>query len=299
MFDKKIVSFGEILYDIYDDGKRIGGAPFNFIYHIHNLSYDAAIISRVGTDQNGNDILDFLDSKKFPKDLIQSDDLHATGAVKVSLNDQKVPTFDILINQAYDYIKYTEEIEQVINNETGLLYFGTLAQRNKVSRETLHGLFDKNVKYFCDINLRQNFYSRDVLYHSLSNTNVLKINSDELKIVNELMMKQNFRLEETAMHLLRSFNIELMCITLGEDGAVLLTNTDKHSYSITPEKIVDTVGAGDAYAAILCLGYLEKWPIAKINKTANEFAADVCGIPGAIPEDDNFYTKYISEFKNE
>lgn len=177
----------------------------------------------------------------------------------------------------------------LIKEGTDCLYFGTLAQRNDISKGTLNSLFGKKLKYFCDLNLRQNFYTADIIRTSLNSAHILKLNNDELKIINELLLKQDYGEASLAKLLSEKFNIELVCITLGEKGAILYKNGIVDHYKVDITKIVDTVGAGDAYASVLCFGYLNEWNISKINRIASEFAASVVQIKGALPKNEDIY----------
>jgi fructokinase len=172
-----------------------------------------------------------------------------------------------------------------------------LAQRGSVSRNTLEQFFGKKIKYFCDLNLRQNFYNLDIIKTSLNNANLLKLNIDELKIVNSMLFTQNYDELKLAELLSEKFNLELVCITLGDKGALLYSGGKVDYYSVHVEKVIDTVGAGDAYASILCLGYLNKWGISKINKIASEFAAAIVQIKGALPKDDEIYELFKEKIK--
>ena len=158
-----ITSIGEILYDIYPNHKRLGGAPLNFIYHIKKLTDSGNIISRVGKDVLGNKVINDLKHSGLSFDFIQHDNLHSTGMAIVHLDDAGVPDFRIDTNSSYDFIESTEETENLINVDTDCLYFGTLAQRSEISRATIQSFFNRGLKYFADINLRQNFYNEEIL----------------------------------------------------------------------------------------------------------------------------------------
>lgn len=290
-----IVSIGEILFDCFIDEKVLGGAPFNFFYHIKKLSGNAEFISKIGDDENGKAINDFLSRNKINSKYIQIDDTHPTGIVNVIVDDAGIPAFDIVLNCAYDFIELDSEIAELLNSQTTLLYFGTLAQRNSVSRQTIQSLFGKNIKYFCDLNLRGNYYSNELLYQCLKAANVLKLNEDELKIVSEQFLLGYSDNLTSANLLIKKFEIELISITLGERGALILDRKSYNENKHTPNKIIDTVGAGDAYSAILCLGYLNKLPLERINYLANKFASDICEIKGAIPKTDEIYSKFKKE----
>jgi len=208
------------------------------------------------------------------------------------------PTFDIIPNCAYDFLDLNPKISNLIKSDTSLLYFGTLAQRSTVSRKTIQSILRKNIKYFCDINLRANYYSKEILDDCFKKVNVIKLNEDELKIVSGLFLKGTFELQSSAEELRRKFEIDLLSITLSEGGALLIDKFSVNEYKYSIKKVIDTVGVGDAYSAILCLGYLNKMPIDRINFLANKFAASICGIKGAIPHSDEIYNNFKEEMKN-
>ena len=286
---EKITAIGEILFDIYPKTKNLGGAPLNFLYHVYKLTGEGNIISRVGNDVLGDKAAEFLRSSGVSTDYVQVDHLHPTGVANVKLNKIKVPAFRIDEERAYDFIENTSKVKQLINKKTDCLYFGSLAQRSKVTRNTIQSLFGKKIKYFCDLNIRQKFYTKEVIRKSLANTDALKINLDELKLINKLLLGERFFLEKAANKVLEKFNIELLAVTRGNEGTILFSPSEADEYKITPSKIVDTLGAGDAFAAVFCIGYLRKWELGKTNKLANEFAAEICKIKGALPPNDNLY----------
>jgi fructokinase len=295
---KKIAAFGEILFDVYANSKNLGGAPLNFIYHVNKLTGSGKIISRVGKDGLGDEALSFLTSKGVLTNAIQIDDVHETGIAKVTLDEKGVPNFIIEENRAYDFIKIDEEKAVDILKDIDCLYFGTLAQRNDVSRNSLHTLFNKPIKYFCDINIRQNYYTKGILSESLKQSDVVKLNLDELKIANKLFLSDQFEVNATSKKLMNKFKIEMLVVTKGTEGSSLFRGEETDNNKPEQGSVVDTVGAGDAFASILCLGYLNNWELGKINKLANEFAGQICMINGALPKEDAIYTRFKQALKN-
>jgi len=294
---KKIAAFGEILFDVYASSKNLGGAPLNFIYHINKLTGSGKIISRVGNDELGKEALNFLASKGVLTNAIQIDDKYETGVAKISLDEKGVPKFMIEQNRAYDFISIDENKSIEILKDINCLYFGTLAQRNEVSRKSLHTLFSKPLKYFCDINIRQKFYTKEILSDCLNAADVVKLNLEELKLMDELFMGGEFDVHAGSKKLMEKFRIEMLAVTKGTDGSSLFRGDETNSIKPEQSSVVDTVGAGDAFASILCLGYLNNWELGKINKLANEFAGKICMIEGAVPKDDKIYDRYRREFK--
>ncbi|HUX93964.1 MAG TPA: PfkB family carbohydrate kinase [Ignavibacteriaceae bacterium] len=292
---KNITSFGEILFDVYPDYKKLGGAPFNFIYHIKKLTGYGNFISRVGNDNAGNEIVNLMINHGMPTKYLQIDNEHSTGSANANLDENKVPHWDISLNRSYDFIENIQILISLIEEETDCLYFGTLAQRGEQSRKTLNSFFGKRIKYFCDLNLRQNFYNTEIIKSSLSAANVLKLNSDELRVIRNLLFINNTDEFQSAKTLSEYFEIDLVCITQGEEGAMLYKDGIMNHYKSVVENVVDTVGAGDAYAAMLCLGYLNRWDLGKTNKLASEFAGEIIMVNGALPENDFLYDKYIQK----
>lgn len=298
MKKQKVTAIGEILWDVYPDKKRLGGAPFNFIYHVWKLSGSAHFLSSVGNDGYGMEILDYLRRQGFPAEYVYIDKEHPTGTVQVKIRDDKTPVFKISAECCYDFLRLDDNTRRVIEEETEILYFGTLAQRSAVSRNTMKSLMGKNIKYFCDLNLRHDFFSKDMIEDALNTSNVIKINLDELD-----KLRKYFGLPEdmtdAAGELRSKFRIDLVAVTMGEDGALLSDAGAPDIYKPEDLNVIDTVGAGDAFAAVLCLGYLNRLELNKINKLANDFASAICMMNGALPGNDIIYNKFKREFEND
>lgn len=284
-----ITAIGEILFDMYPTSKNLGGAPLNFLYHVHKIIGSGNMVSRIGCDVLGEKVFDFLGRNRISTEHIQQDHFHPTGATTVVLNDKNEPSFIIDTETAYDFIERTSELERLIKKETDCLYFGSLAQRSEVTRNTIQSLFDKGVKYFCDLNIRQNFFNKEIIEQSLKTTDVLKVSIDELRLLNDLLVNDLFDMTKTSAELMEKYNIEILAVTLGSDGSALFRNGEFDYYKSKPFEAIDTLGAGDAFASVLCIGYLRRWSLRKINKLANHFAAEICKIPGAMPENDDIY----------
>lgn len=295
----RITAVGEILFDIYPTSKKLGGAPLNFLYHIFKLTGHGNIVSRVGKDILGKNIFEFLANNKIPVEHIQEDHLHPTGVATVSLNEKSEPAFIIDEDRAYDFIERTILLNKLIYEETDCLYFGTLAQRSKTSRETIQSLFNRNIIYFCDLNIRQKFYSKEIIEASLKAVDILKVSADELKLLNDIFFKENFETELISKKIITKFNIDILAVTLGGEGSLILKKEESNHYKSKPVEIIDTVGAGDAFASVFCIGCLQNWKLEKINKLANDFAAEVCKINGALPENDEIYETMIKRIGNE
>ena len=296
---EKITAIREILYDVYPETKNLGGAPLNFLYHIHKLTGKGNIISSVGNDVLGNNAIDFIKNSGISTEFIQMDRLHPTGVTTVLLDENKVPSFRIDEDRAYDFIENSSEIGHLVNEDTDCLYFGSLAQRNEVTRNTIQSLLGKGIKYFCDLNIRQNFYTEEIINKSLAAAHVLKVNLDELNLINELFFKKGFSLQTTANDLMRKFGIDLLAVTKGKDGSTLFHKNEINECKTSSSQIVDTLGAGDAFASVLCIGYLRGWKLIKTNKLANEFANEICKIEGALPKTDEVYFKFKIRMSND
>ncbi|KAF0142931.1 MAG: fructokinase [Stygiobacter sp.] len=293
---KNITAFGEILWDVYPDEKRLGGAPFNFIYHIWKILGRANFISSVGNDENGKEIFYYLNSMGFNTKNIIVDKEHPTGTVQVVLDDNKAPCFTPTYNCCYDFVKLDEQMRKMILQEAALIYFGTFSARSEITRETLFSLLNHpNKKYFCDLNLRHDLFTKNLIERALLSVNVLKINDAEL-----FKLKELFNLltsdNEACFFLLNKFDIDLIGLTLGERGAFLFNKNESDYYISESAQIIDTLGAGDAFAAILCLGYLQQLPLTQLNQLANEFALEICKVNGALPHDNSIYQKYQELF---
>lgn len=287
-----ITSIGEILFDIYPDHKKLGGAPLNFIYHIKKLTDNGNIISRVGKDVLGNKVMGELKHAEISTDFIQQDNLHSTGKANVTLDESGVPEFKIDSDSAFDFIALNEENENLVNSDTDCLYFGTLAQRSEVSKSTIQSLFNRGIKYFADLNLRQNFYDEDILIASLKAADFLKVNYDEMHVLNDVILQSEYNTEKVAYELMEKFAINMITVTRGKDGSSIFENGKRFDYSNVDVKVVDTTGAGDAFSAILCIGYLQGQENTFINKLANEFASEICKFEGALPKNDRIYEEF-------
>lgn len=300
MITEEILSIGEILFDVYPEHKKMGGAPFNFLYHIHKITGKGIFVSAIGNDKLGSEISEILDAKGISQKHVQIKDDYPTGTVNVSLSEDKTPGFEITENVAFDHIAFNPELKNTLSQDIGLIYFGTLAQREQISRNTIQSIWNKKkTTYFYDINLRQHFYSKELLNDCLKQADIVKLNTDELKIVHSFFLDDEYNINTAANAIKNTFSITLLCVTMGSDGAMLVTDNATAHHHHKADKIIDTVGAGDAFSAILSIGYLMGLPLQKINAVASEFAAAICGIEGALPTDDSFYNKYTEELQND
>jgi len=289
-----ILSIGEILFDMFPEERRLGGAAFNFAYHIHRLDGPVRFLSRIGQDPEGQAILDFLAERRFPVDDLQRDAEHPTGRVLITLDEGGGAQFDILPGVAYDFITATPSIAQFVKDDCELIYFGSLIQRTAQGAETLRrilSLRSSRTKCLCDINLRPGCFNADSLTYALQEADVLKINDEELSTVASIHAIRGDT-TQTVAALMDRFDIEMVALTRAEHGSSLFAGGAR--YDIAPElglQIKDTVGAGDAFAAMLAIGYVRHWSPVHILKSASRLASRVCGITGAIPATPFFYDR--------
>jgi fructokinase len=282
--------FGEVLFDNFPDGNRIlGGAPFNVAWHLHALGRQTLFISRVGEDEAGRTILAAMQNAGMTRSAMQIDAAHPTGSVAISITDGQ-PSYSILERQAYDYID-AEALQH--RPQQGLLYHGSLALRNSVSRQTLLNLQQAwSGPVFLDVNLRAPWWQADQLLEWVAGADWLKLNDEEL----QLLLPGKPSIDSKMQLLQQRYSLSGVLVTRGSQGAVAL-DSNGELFSIAPEShidVVDTVGAGDAFAAILLLGIAENWPLALALKRAQDFASALVSRRGATVADPAFYQKFIA-----
>ena len=294
-----ILVIGEILFDVFPDYRRLGGAPFNFAYHLKNFGFDVRFISRIGRDDAGREILHKLKLAGFDPDDIQVDEVHPTGSVKVQLDKNGAPKFDIISDVAYDYIEFIPEYHSRFIEGARLIYFGTLVQRSDAGCENLQAFISRNSSEtlnFYDINLRPGCYNKAIIGKSLIKTDILKLNINELGKLKQMLSK---KIDNDAFvrHLMATYSISTVSLTKGESGSELFTNQGCSSSKPTEAiKVVDSVGAGDAYAAMSTAGVLKNWQPKEILNRASLFASRICEIKGAVPDSALFYEPFKSLF---
>ena len=276
---------GEILWDILPEGKKLGGAPCNFVYHAQMQGAHGLILSAIGNDDHGREILEVLESKQLSAELIQITD-KPTGTVDVLLNEKGVPEYTIHEQVAWDFITPNEATEKAVS-QADIICFGSLAQRNPISQQTigelLKGCKEGSLVVY-DINLRQHYYNRDIIHQSLQSSNVLKLNEDELPVVKDLLGLFSEEEEVQIRELLEMYSLKLVALTKGSEGSLLMTPTDQ-SYIQTPEvDVKDTVGAGDSFTAVMCMGFVKGKALHELHQAAVEISAFVCTRDGAMPD---------------
>jgi fructokinase len=292
-----IAGLGEILWDLLPQGKLLGGAPANFAYQVQSLGAKGHIISSVGNDSEGEEILNRLVKKKISTSHISIDPTHPTGSVEVRLDREGVPKYVIHRGVAWDFIPDSEQ-NLSLAEELDAICFGSLAQRSEISKKSIHRILQatrKDCLKIFDINIRQLFYTKETIEISLNLANCLKLNDEEFALLGKLF-KIDGRENEVIDALMKNYNLDLIALTKGKNGSVLYSQHD-FSNMRTPEVAVeDTVGAGDAFTAALCLGFLNNSPLAEIHQIATDLAAFVCTKKGAMPEVPDAF-KYKQENK--
>ena len=282
--NKVIVGLGEALWDCLPDGRKLGGAPANFAYHSSQFGNDAYAISAVGNDALGDQTLKEFDAKHLKYVMPRVD--FPTGTVQVELDEEGVPTYDIRQNVAWDNIPFTPEIENIAKH-CGCVCFGSLAQRNGTSRNTIHRFLDATPKgclKIFDINLRQNFYTKEVIRESLKACDILKINDEELVTIGRLFGYPGLDIENKCYLILGKYNLKMLVLTCGTNGSYVFAPGVK-SFQPTPKvEVADTVGAGDSFTGTFASAILAGMPLKEAHELAVEVSAYVCTQPGAMPQ---------------
>ena len=280
-----VVGMGEALWDVLPEGKKLGGAPANFAYHASQFGLESRVVSAVGQDKLGTEILDnFRDKKLYG--LIETVP-YPTGTVQVELNAEGVPCYDIKEGVAWANIPYTQALDGLAR-QTGAICFGSLAQRSIVSRQTIQHFLDAmpneadSLRIF-DINLRQSFYTKEILCDSLERCNILKINDEELITVSRMFGYPGIDLQDKCWILLAKYNLKMLILTCGVNGSYVFT-PGHVSFVETPKvQVADTVGAGDSFTAAFAAAILRGRSVSEAHRLAVTTSAYVCTQQGAMP----------------
>ena len=281
-----ILTFGELLYDVYDNVSVIGGAPFNYSLQLSRLlSKDDKLkfITALGNDDYSKDALTFIDNENIDKSLIQTLKDYETGKATVFLNEKKVPDYIIHENSAWDNIEYNSNIEDALKDNYDLFYFNILSQRNEKSYNTLKNIFKNiNAKYkVCDVTFRKNYYTKEKIKESLEFINILKINDDELAVIKELFYPSMQNDNEVLLKAInKDFNIDYIFLTLGASGASVLYNNEYIFNPSNKVNVVDTVGAGDSFCAALSYAILRGLDINNVLKFASSVSEEMVQVKG-------------------
>lgn len=280
-----VVGMGEALWDVLPEGKKIGGAPANFAYHVSQNGLRSCVVSAVGDDALGNEIVDNFTSKGLNQIIARVP--YPTGTVQVEIDQAGVPQYEIKENVAWDNIPFTDEIRTLAAN-TRAVCFGSLAQRNVVSRETINSFLDamphdnERLVVF-DVNLRQSFYNKEILCNSMQRCNILKINDEELVTVSRMFGYPGIDLQDKCWILLGKYNLKMLILTCGINGSYVFTPGNV-SFQPTPVvEVADTVGAGDSFTAAFISSLLKGRSVAEAHSRAVQTSAFVCTRNGAMP----------------
>ena len=280
-----VVGLGEVLWDVLPEGKKLGGAPANFAYHAGQFlgNNNTIAISALGEDRLADETIEALREHGL-NDLLPRVP-YPTGTVQVTLDEQGIPTYDIKENVAWDNIPFDSDIQQIARNCRAVC-FGSLAQRNVVSRETIHKFLDATpddcLKIF-DINLRQQFYTKEIIKESIQRCNILKINDEELVLIGRMFGYPGLDIENKCWLILGKYNLDMLVLTCGINGSYVFT-PGQMSFQPTPKvEVADTVGAGDSFTGSFCAAILNGKPVAEAHKKAVAVSAFVCTQNGAMP----------------
>ncbi len=283
--EKIVIGMGEALWDILPEGKKIGGAPANFAYHVSQFGLPSCVVSAVGPDALGEEIVENFTSKGLKHQLATVP--YPTGTVQVEIDPAGVPQYEIKENVAWDNIPYNAPLEQLAMR-TCAFCFGSLAQRNVVSRSTINRFLDAipaehNPLVVFDVNLRQGFYTKEILCNSMERCNILKINDEELVTVSRMFGYPGIDLQDKCWILLGKYNLKMLILTCGINGSYVFTPGNV-SFQPTPTvEVADTVGAGDSFTAAFIASILKGKTVAEAHARAVQVSAFVCTQKGAMP----------------
>jgi fructokinase len=290
-----VVGLGELLWDLFPEGKQLGGAPANFAYMTSLLGDHAVVASRIGSDALGRAAGRRLERLGLRSSSLQFDSSHPTSTVGVQVDAAGQPSFEIARNVAWDFFQWTPAWQELAG-QADAVCFGTLAQRSRESRETIH-MFLKAVRpgtiRIFDVNLRQDFYSAEILSDSARLADIIKLNADELPVVAKLL---GFPFQDelaAALALRHTFKSKLICVTRGSKGSLLVNEHSTNEHPGCAVTVADTVGAGDAFTAALLYHYLRRASLPTLNEAANRMGAWVASEIGATPSRDNLQLEKI------
>ena len=287
-----VVSFGEVLWDIFPTHKKIGGAPLNVALRMNSLGAETTIISRVGADEDGNEIISFITNQDVSSDAIQIGEDYKTGVVNVMINEKGNASYDIHYPSSWDKITPTKEMDEKVS-ESDAFVFGSLICRDEVSRSTLYALLDKAKYKVLDANLRAPYYTADILYELMLKADFIKLNDEELYEISQQLESPYNSFEQNIKFIAEKTNTKHVCVTKGAFGAVLYYNGKFYYNSGYFIKVVDTVGAGDSFLASLIVKLLRGKSPQKSLNYACAIGALVAGHEGANPK---ISEKEISKF---
>lgn len=280
-----VVGMGEALWDVLPEGKKIGGAPANFAYHVKQFGLPSCVVSAVGDDALGKEIIENFESKGLNMlvDMVP----YPTGTVQVEIDQAGIPQYDIKENVAWDNIPFSPALESIAK-DTKAVCFGSLAQRNIVSRETISNFLDSipeenDPLIIFDINLRQGFFTKETICESMERCNILKINDEELITISRLFGYPGIDLQDKCWILLGKYNLKMLILTCGVNGSYVFTPGNISFFPTPSVEVADTVGAGDSFTAAFISSILKGKSVEEAHHRAVETSAFVCTQSGAMP----------------
>ena len=279
-----VAGIGEVLWDLLPTGKQLGGAPLNFSYHCQMAGCVSFPVGAIGTDDLAKKLVKLMHEKKLPSQYLQTHSGFPTGTVSVRIK-KGLPTYQIHENVAWDHLAWNNSLESLAG-KVDAACFGTLAQRSQNTRETIYQFLGSmpasSLKVF-DINLRQDYYSEEMVTQSLKLANILKLNEEELDILSLLYSLKGSKMSMLSQ-LIESHSLQLVALTMGERGSLLMTCNEISEEGAAKVELIDTVGAGDAFTAVLVTELVKKTPLKDLHKKASRIASWVCSRFGATPE---------------
>ena len=280
-----VIGMGEALWDVLPSGKKIGGAPANFAFHVSQFGLTSCVVSAIGDDALGNEIIENFTSKGLNQYIEKVP--YPTGTVQVEIDQAGIPQYDIKENVAWDNIPYSPQLE-AIAKKTRAVCFGSLAQRNIVSRTTINKFLDAmpqndDTLTVFDVNLRQGFYNKEILCNSMQKCNILKINDEELVTISRMFGYPGIDLQDKCWILLGKYNLKMLILTCGSNGSYVFTPGNISFYPTPKVEVADTVGAGDSFTAAFIASILKGKEIPEAHRIAVETSAFVCTKKGAMP----------------
>lgn len=292
-----VVGLGELLWDCFDDSRRPGGAPANVAFQAGQLGCRGVVCSRVGCDMLGDELVDFIAGQELATDWIERDADHPTGTVTVDTTRANHPEYTIHERVAWDHLEFDAALEELMAGAAAVC-FGTLAQRASVSRETIHRALARTSPeclVVCDVNLRQQWYDREVLQRSLGAAGLVKLNDHEVSVLAELLGTASAEHVAFAREIRRRFDVDTVCVTRGGRGCLLVSADEVVDVPGTAVEVVDTVGAGDAFTAAWIAGRLRLWPLDSQASFANRVGALVASRAGAMPTLRDEFARLLAE----
>jgi len=274
-----VICFGETLWDVFPDHKKPGGAPFNVAVHLKQFGFQPKVVSKIGTDPLGMDLLDFIKSKGLAVDFIQQDMDHPTGVVKVEVGESGDAKYDIVFPSAWDFIEYPAEL----GDEDYILIFGSLASRNSTSRESLLKILERADLALFDVNFRAPHYTRELVEELLHKSDIVKLNEDEIIIIGEWYGMKNESLQNICKHLVSQYALDHIIVTLGSKGAMVYRDGHVYHHNGFEVDVIDTVGSGDSFLASYLAHYLKGKSGDESLEMACATGAYVATQNGAVP----------------